>query len=104
VLHGGYTDHAVIPVKGDVPTIGVGTTTGVKLGDTTAPPMALARALTDVQPFEGVLKACVAVPLADPCPARRCTDRLRLDQGRGPRSGPVGRRRPEADPADRRHP
>jgi len=36
----------VIPVKGDVPTIGFGTTTGVKLGDTTTPPKALARALT----------------------------------------------------------
>jgi len=29
VLHEGYTDRAVIPVKGDVPTIGFGTTTGV---------------------------------------------------------------------------
>ena len=53
VLHEGYTDRAVIPVKGDVPTIGFGTTTGVKLGDTTTPPKALARALTDVQQFEG---------------------------------------------------
>ncbi len=38
VLHEGYTDRAVIPVKGDVPTIGFGTTTGVKLGDTITPP------------------------------------------------------------------
>ncbi|MGE3105020.1 MAG: hypothetical protein AB7F83_04315 [Lysobacterales bacterium] len=29
----------------------------------------------------------MAVPLAGPRPARRCTDRLRLEQGRGPRSG-----------------
>ena len=64
VLHEGYTDRAVIPVKGDVPTIGFGTTTGVKLGDTTTPPKALARALTDVQQFEGALKTCVTVPLA----------------------------------------
>ena len=35
VLHEGYTDRAVIPVKGDVPTIGFGTTSGVKIGDTT---------------------------------------------------------------------
>lgn len=63
VLHEGYTDRAVIPVKGDVPTIGFGTTTGVKLGDTTTPPKALARALTDVQQFEGALKQCVTVPL-----------------------------------------
>ena len=64
VLHEGYTDRAVIPVKGDVPTIGFGTTTGVKLGGTTMPPQALARALKDVQQFEGALKNCVTVPLA----------------------------------------
>ena len=59
----GYTDKAVIPVKGDVPTIGFGTTGGVKMGDKTTPPKALARALTDVQRFEGALKSCVRVPL-----------------------------------------
>jgi len=64
VLHEGYTDRAVIPVKGDVPTIGFGTTEGVKLGDKTTPPEALARALRDVQKFEGALKSCVTVPLA----------------------------------------
>jgi lysozyme len=64
LLHEGYTDRAVIPVKGDVPTIGFGATTGVKPGDTTTPPKALARALTDVQKFEGALKQCVTVPLA----------------------------------------
>ena len=64
VLHEGYTDRAVIPVKGDVPTIGFGTTASVKLGDTTTPPQALARALKDVQQVEGALKNCVTVPLA----------------------------------------
>lgn len=59
----GYTDKAVIPVKGDKPTIGFGTTEGVKLGDTITPPKALARALSDVQKFEGALKDCVRVPL-----------------------------------------
>lgn len=59
----GYTDHAVIPVPGDVPTIGFGTTEGVKPGDVTTPPKALARALTDAQKFEGALKRCVTVPL-----------------------------------------
>ena len=34
VVHEGYTDRAVIPVTGDVPTIGFGTTGGVKMGDT----------------------------------------------------------------------
>lgn len=64
VGHEGYTDRAVIPVKGDVPTIGFGTTAGVKMGDATTPPQALARALTDAQRFEGALKECVRVPLA----------------------------------------
>lgn len=62
-LHEGYTDQAVIPVQGDVPTIGFGTTEGVRMGDRITPPQALARALTDVQKFEGALKQCVTVPL-----------------------------------------
>jgi lysozyme len=62
-LSEGYTDRAVIPIPGDVPTIGFGTTTGVKMGDRITPPAALARALTDVQKFEGALKRCVTVPL-----------------------------------------
>lgn len=60
----GYRDHAYIPVKGDVPTIGFGTTDGVKMGDTITPPVALGRALRDVQKFEGALRQCVTVPLA----------------------------------------
>lgn len=63
VMQEGYTDRAVIPVPGDVPTIGFGTTQGVKMGDTTTPPKALSRALTDMQKFEGALKQCVSVPL-----------------------------------------
>lgn len=59
----GYTDKAVIPVPGDKPTIGFGTTSDVKLGDRTTPPKALARALSDVQSYEGALKRCVKVPL-----------------------------------------
>lgn len=59
----GYTSQAVIPVPGDVPTIGFGTTAGVKMGDTITPPKALARALTDVETFEGALRDCVTVPL-----------------------------------------
>jgi len=60
----GYTDKAVIPVPGDVPTIGFGTTEGVKLGDKTTPPKALERALRDVSTFEGALKRCVTAPLS----------------------------------------
>lgn len=59
----GYSDHAIIPVPGDVPTIGFGTTEGVKLGDKITPPKALARALVDVQQYEGAVKECVHVPL-----------------------------------------
>ena len=62
-LHEGYSDTAITPVPGDVPTIGFGTTAGVRAGDHTTPPKALARALTDVQRFEGALKKCVTVPL-----------------------------------------
>jgi lysozyme len=59
----GYTDKAIIPVPGDVPTIGFGTTGGVKIGDTITAPKALARALSDVQKFEGAVRECVTVPL-----------------------------------------
>lgn len=62
-LHEGYTDRAVIPIPGDVPTIGFGTTSGVKPGDRITPPAAIARALRDVQQYEGALRQCVTVPL-----------------------------------------
>lgn len=62
-LNEGYTEKAVIPIPGDVPTLGFGTTGGVKLGDKTNPPAALSRALQDVNKFEGALKKCVKVPL-----------------------------------------
>lgn len=59
----GYTDTAVIPIPGDVPTIGFGSTTGVQMGDTITPPRALERALRDVQAYEATLRRCVRVPL-----------------------------------------
>lgn len=62
-LSEGYRDTAYTPVPGDVPTIGFGTTTGVQPGDRITPPVALIRALADVQKFEGALKRCVTVPL-----------------------------------------
>lgn len=62
-LHEGYSDRAIIPVPGDKPTIGFGTTDGVQMGDRITPPQALARALNDAQKFEGALKQCVKVPL-----------------------------------------
>ena len=63
VMNEGYNSTAYIPVKGDVPTIGFGSTKGVKLGDRTTPQDALKRALTDINQFEGALKQCVKVPL-----------------------------------------
>jgi lysozyme len=61
----GYRDKAYPdPVHGTkVPTIGFGTTGGVKMGDTTTPVKALQRKLTDLQEMEGAVKRCVNVPL-----------------------------------------
>ena len=59
----GYTDGVVIPTKGDVPTIGFGTTGGVKEGDRTTPVKAAQRALQDVSKFEGAIKQCITAPL-----------------------------------------
>ena len=63
VLHEGYRENAYIPVAGDVPSIGFGTTKGVKLGDRTTPEQALRTAHRDLQHFEGAIKNCVTVPL-----------------------------------------
>lgn len=62
-VHEGYSPVAYRPVPGDVPTIGFGTTDGVKMGDRTDPVQALTRKLADVQRFEGALRKCVRVPL-----------------------------------------
>lgn len=62
-VHEGYRDTAYIPVPGDVPTIGFGTTDGVKLGDKITPIKALERKLSDVQKFEGAIRECVGAPL-----------------------------------------
>ncbi len=68
-MHEGWSDVAEPPVKGDVPTYGFGTTTDergkpLKGGEQITPPQAVIRALTDVQKFEGAIKQCVKVPLA----------------------------------------
>lgn len=63
LIREGYSDSAIIPTKGDVPTVGFGTTGGVKLGDTTTPVKAAVRALQDSQQYEGTMKRCVRVPL-----------------------------------------
>ena len=61
--HEGYTPTPVIPVPGDVPTIGFGTTEGVKPGDKTDPVRALQRTMRDIEAKESAVKKCVKVPL-----------------------------------------
>lgn len=69
VAHEGYTDTAVIPVPGDVPTVGFGTTrhesgAPVRMGDKTDPVRALIRAAADVSDKERQLRACIGdVPM-----------------------------------------
>ena len=62
-LHEGYRENAYIPVPGDVPTIGFGTTEDVELGDKTTPERALVRLLKDANKFELSVQSCVKVPL-----------------------------------------
>jgi lysozyme len=62
-LHEGYRDAAYTPVKGDVPTIGFGTTQGVKPGDKITVERALIRLLADASKFEQAVKRCAPVPM-----------------------------------------
>lgn len=59
----GYRGDAYVPVPGDVPTIGFGSTAGVKMGDRIDPVKALHTAMADVTKFEGAIKQCVTAPL-----------------------------------------
>ncbi len=64
-----YTSTAVIPIPGDRPTLGFGSTFDeqgrpVKMGDTITPPKALARTLGHIQKDETQLKRCVTGPLS----------------------------------------
>lgn len=68
LLHEGYTSEAIIPVKGDVPTIGFGSTvnedgTAIKMGDKITPQKAAARTLAHIQKDETRIKQCVKVAL-----------------------------------------
>lgn len=62
-LEEGFTSKAVIPVPGDVHTIGFGTTEGVKKGDVITPEKALVRLLQDADKFSEGVKRCANVPL-----------------------------------------
>ena len=63
IVSEGWTDKAIIPVKGDVPTLGFGTTDGVKIGDKVDVITSVKLAMRDVVKFEGAIKQCVKVPL-----------------------------------------
>ncbi len=66
--HEGWTEKAVIPVPGDVPTVGPGLTkrpdgSPVQMGDTIKPLEGAARSLAHIQKDETRLKQCVKAPL-----------------------------------------
>ena len=63
-----YTDTTIIPVPGDVPTMGFGTTTHadgtpLKMGEKTTPPRALVDLLRDAGKFSLAVKRCAPVPM-----------------------------------------
>lgn len=60
----GFSEDAYIPIPGDVPTIGFGSTEGVKMGDTITPQKALERLMRDVGVAESAIGRCVKVPLS----------------------------------------
>ncbi len=67
-VHEGYREDAYIPVPGDVPTIGFGSTTNldgspVRLGQRTTSVEALKRLGKDVERFETAVKTCAPVPM-----------------------------------------
>jgi len=61
--HEKFSEVAYIPVPGDVPTIGFGTTTGVKLGDKITVERALIRLEEDANRFAAAIKRCAPVPM-----------------------------------------
>lgn len=58
-----YRGEAYVPVIGDVPTLGFGTTSGVRPGDRTTPERALVRLLNDASRSEQAVKRCAVVPM-----------------------------------------
>ena len=59
-----FSGEAYIPVPGDVPTIGFGSTSGVEMGDKISVPEALERLMRDVENAESAIGQCVKVPLS----------------------------------------
>jgi lysozyme len=68
LAHEGYSDRAIIPVAGDRPTVGFGSTfredgAPVRMGDTITPPKAVARSYAHIAKDEAGIKACITAPL-----------------------------------------
>lgn len=61
--HEGFKPNAYIPVPGDVPTIGFGTTENVKMGDKVTVERGLVLLLEDANEFEQTVKRCAPVPM-----------------------------------------
>jgi GH24 family phage-related lysozyme (muramidase) len=69
VVKEGFTDRAVVPIPGDRPTVGFGSTFNdqglpVKMGDTITAPRAVLRSLAHIAKDEGAVKRCVTGPLS----------------------------------------
>lgn len=63
-VHESYREKAYLPTPDDVPTIGFGTTDGVKMGDRITVERALVRLLSDADKFQIELKRCIGdVPM-----------------------------------------
>lgn len=63
-LSEGYRGEAYIPVPGDVPTIGFGETSGVKMGQTTTPTRALVQLLQSADRHAKGMVECIKVPIS----------------------------------------
>ena len=68
LAHEGYSERAIIPVAGDRPTVGFGSTfrddgSPVRMGDTITPPKAVARSYAHIAKDEAGIKRCVTAPL-----------------------------------------
>lgn len=61
--HEGYREETYTPIKGDVHTIGFGTTQGVKPGDRIDPVRALIRLQQDADQYARAVKRCAPVPM-----------------------------------------
>jgi GH24 family phage-related lysozyme (muramidase) len=69
VVKEGFTSQAVIPIPGDRPTVGFGSTFNdqgqpVRMGDTITAPQAVLRSLAHIAKDETALKRCVTAPLS----------------------------------------